>query len=185
VVGLIYLGCVLVLTLLIGIAGRQHHAALADRQIFRFPNVLIIALGIGVAVPGFLGISTYMSFPHPGVLEGSVLAALSGAMTLVVLIGFLRTKRFRADVGAQDIVILDGTRPRVVSFRDVRAVVVVWPWRGRGRLELLDDNERLLCRIDGGVQDFGELVDLVESRCPATTRVREKDRSGKWSERGK
>jgi hypothetical protein len=53
----------------------------------------------------------------------------------------------------------------------------------RGRLELYGDGDRRLCKIDGGVQDFDDMVDAVESRCPSHILVREQDQDGKWSER--
>jgi hypothetical protein len=182
-VGLIYLGCVLVLTVLISLADRQHRTAAEDLQVFRFPSFLVNTLKVGIAVPGFLGISAYESFPSPGILEASVLAGIFGSMTAIVAVSFWRTRRFRAEVGFTYITVIERRLPITIRFSDIKTAIVVWPWRGSGRLDLLNGRGTLLCRIDGGVQDFDELVDIVVSRCNAGTIVKEKDTSGRWSDR--
>jgi hypothetical protein len=40
-----------------------------------------------------------------------------------------------------------------------------------------------VCRLDGGIQDFDELVDAVENRCASGTPVKEQGTEGNWSDR--
>jgi hypothetical protein len=55
---------------------------------------------------------------------------------------------------------------------------------GGSRLLPVSPNERpCLSEANGGIQDFDDLVDTVESRCPSHITVREQDTDGKWSER--
>jgi hypothetical protein len=183
VIGIIYLGCVVTLGLLVGLASRERHVVSDGRVIFKFPKVLINTLKISVFVPGLLGVGIYSSFRNPGVLEDVVLCGLFGSLTVIILLSFIRTARFSMEIVGQRMELHENGRHRTINMEDVRRIIIVRPWRGRGRLDLIGVGGSKLCRIDGGVQDFDEAVDLIESLCTQPVTVEEKDTEGKWIER--
>jgi hypothetical protein len=182
-VGSIYLGCVLVLTILIQLAARESHEATEEWDVFRFPKVLIISLRVAAFVPGLLGILIYHSFPNPGILEMTVLSGIFGSMTLIVVAMLARVSTFAVAVSKQCLKLNERWHRRTIDFSAVREVVIALPWRGNGRLDLIGEDERRLCRIDGGIQDFDELVNLVKLYCPDRVKIREKDTRGRWTRR--
>jgi hypothetical protein len=182
-VGTIYLGCVLVLTILIGIASRESHESTQEGDVFRFPKVLINSLRVGAWVPGLLGILIYRTFSSPGTLEIVVLGAVFGGMTLIALAMLVRVSTFEVAVSKECLRLRERWQRRTIPFSTVREIVVAWPWRGNGRLDLIGADGKRLCRIDGGVQEFDELVSLVELYSPGQVRIREKDTRGRWTER--
>jgi hypothetical protein len=182
-VGSIYAVCALVLTLLINAASQEHHDISGDQDVFRFPKVLKIALMIGTPVAGALGFAIWPTFgPSRGVVEACFLVFIFGSITLITGAVYIQTVRFAAVLGRQGMDIHAWWSSRSVRFADVHRILIVWPWRGRGHLSLYDGSDNQLCRLDGGLQDFEDLVALVEARCPRGTPVREKDTDGKWSE---
>jgi hypothetical protein len=184
-VGLIYLGTVSVVGILLLLAGRPPQESQPEAEIYRFPTILIRALQIGTYIPIFIGIGIYNSFPYrPGIVEIAAVSFVFGSMTLIVMGSAILTARFRLALFNRYAIVYDDFKQRTVYFIDVRRVVIARPWRGRGRLELYGDCDRRLCKIDGGVQDFDDMVDTIESRCPSHILVREQDQDGKWSERG-
>jgi hypothetical protein len=184
-IGLIYLGSVLLLTLLIQLAAREPHETTQASDVFRFPRVLIISLRMGAFIPGLLGILIYRTFVNPGILEIGVLTGLFGSMTLIILAMLLRVSTFSVAVSQQRLQLNDRGRRRTIDFTAVREIVVAWPWRGNGRVDLIGVDTKRLCRIDAGVQDFEELVGLLDLYCTDKTTIRERDTRGQWMERTK
>jgi hypothetical protein len=183
-IGLIYLGTVAVVGMLLLIASRQHHESQQDAEVYRFPTILIRALQVGTFVPIFLGIGIYDSFIfRPGMVEIATLGFVFGSMTLIILASAILAARFRLVIRHEYMIVYDDFKERRASFSDVRRIVISRPWRGRGRLELFGDADRRLCKLDGGIQDFDDMVDTVESRCPSHIPIREQDTDGRWSER--
>jgi hypothetical protein len=180
-VGSIYLGCVLVLTVLLQLAARDAHETTEDRDIFRFPRILVNSLRVAVFVPGLLGVLIYRTFSAPGVLDTAVLIAGFSAMTVILLAMFIQVATFSVAVSKQCLKLNVRKRQRTLYFEHIREVVVVWPWRGNGRLDLMDASGARLCRIDGGVQDFDQLVYLVKLYCPHGATTRERDVRGHWT----
>ncbi|MDB6008711.1 MAG: hypothetical protein JWL65_961 [Gammaproteobacteria bacterium] len=182
-VGSIYLGSVLVLTVLIQLAARESHEASEEWDVFRFPKVLIISLRVAAFVPGLLGLLIYHSFSNPGILEMTVLAGIFGLMTLIVVAMLAQVSTFSVAVSKQCLKLNERLHRRTIDFSAVREVVIALPWRANGRLDLIGVDERRLCRIDGGIQDFDELVKLVKLYCPDRVKIREKDTHGRWTKR--
>jgi hypothetical protein len=181
-VGLIYLSSVGVVGALLFLTSRRRHESQAEADVFRFPTVLIRALQVGTFAPILVGIGIYNSFPYrPGIVEITTVSIVFGSMTLIVLASAILTARFRLALFSQYMIIYDDFKKRTVNFIDVRRIVIARPWRGRGRLELFGEDGKRMCKIDGGVQDFDDLADTVESRCPSHIYVREQDTNGKWT----
>ena len=180
-VGSIYLGCVLVLTVLIGLAAQERHEMTQEWDVFRFPRVLINTLRVASFVPALLGVLVYHSFSKPGLLEIAVLAGLFGSWTLIVLAMLVQVSTFSLAVSKSCLKLFQAGRCRTIDFDSVREIVVRWPWRGNGRLDLIGDGGARLCRIDGGVQDFEELVNLVRLYSPDGVTLRQRDTYRRWT----
>ena len=160
---------------------QQHES---QQEVYRFPTILIRALQIGTFVPILIAIGIYNSFPYrPGIVEIVTLGFVFGSMTLIILASAILTARFRLVIRDGYMIVYDDFKERRVDFSEVRRIVMSRQWRGRGRLELFGDADERLCKLDGGIQDFDDLVDTVESRCPSHITVKEQDTDGKWSER--
>ncbi len=182
-VGTIYAACVAALALLLVLASREHHANVGGQDVFRFPKVLKIALLMGAPIPGAIGLAIWPTFgASRGLLEASVLVLVFGSLSLIVAAAYVQTVRFAATVGKDQLVLRSWWCTTTVRLADVARMVVVWPWRGRGHVDLFDLAGERLCRLDGGLMDFEDMIGLIQQRCPAQTVVREKDTDGKWTE---
>jgi hypothetical protein len=113
----------------------------------------------------------------------TVLTGIFGLMTLVVIAMLAQVSTFAVAVSKQCLQLNERCHRRTIDFSTVREVVIAWPWRGNGRLDLIGGDERRLCRIDGGIQHFDELVNLVKLYCPDRVTIREKDTRGRWTKR--
>jgi len=186
-VGSIYAVSVLVLSVLLNLAAQEHHATIGDKDVFRFPKVLLIALMICTPLPGALGFFIWPTFPPTrGALEAGFLIGIFGSLSLITFAVYVQCLRFAAVVGTDGIVIHDwrGARgARTIRYDQIHRMVVQWPWRGRGYLDLYDAAGNKLYRVDAGIQDFEDLVGLVQGRCNKGTRVREREPDGgDWEE---
>jgi hypothetical protein len=182
-VGTIYAVSVAVLALLLGFASRERHENLGDREVFRFPKALKIALMIGAPVPGALGMAIWPTFgASRGILEASFLALIFGSLSLIVAASYVQTVRFVVSIGRDQLMLRSWWHTTTIRLADVARIVVLWPWRGRGYVELFNLVGKKLCRLDAGLEDFEDLVGLIQQRCPEGTRVRERDTDGKWTE---
>jgi hypothetical protein len=171
------------LTVLIGVASRERHAFYGDVDVYRFPKVVKIALMLGGPVIGALGFAVWSTFPPSrSALEGGAVILIFGSFALFTVAIYVRTVLFVAVVDRDGIEIRDWWRRQTIRFADIHRIVVVWGYRGSGYLELFSDSDRRLCRLESTLQDFPDLVAVVEMRCTKGTPVRSRDRDGKWSE---
>jgi hypothetical protein len=172
-----------VLAVLIGVASRERHAFYGDVDVYRFPKVLKVTLMLGGPAFGAMGFAVWSTFPPSrGALEGSAVLLIFGSFALITVASYVRTALFVAVVDRDGIEIHNWWRRQTVRFADVHRIVVVWPYRARGYLDLFSDSDRRLCRLESALQDFPDLVAVVEMRCSNGTPVRSRDRDGKWSE---
>jgi len=171
------------LATLIGAAAQERHAFYGDVDVYRFPRVLKIALMLGAPVWGAMGFAVWSTFPPSrGALEAGAVGLIFGSFALITFASYVGTVLFAAVVDRDKIEIREWWRRRTVRFADIHRIAVVWPYRAGGYLELIGESDRRLCRLDSGLQDFPDLVAVVEMRCAKGTPVRERDKDGKWSE---
>jgi hypothetical protein len=183
-VGTIYLGTVLVLSVLLGIASRQHHVSSGDVDVYRFPAILINALRFGVAAPALLGFVVYKSFGRPlKIYESAFLVFFFGSITLIIAAQLWVVSHYALELRVGSLTITDWRGRRVISTDAIRRVVVAHPWRGNGYMDLFGADGEKLEHIDAGVQDFEEAVDFVVNQCGPGAVVRERDTGNRWTER--
>jgi hypothetical protein len=148
IIGIIYLITVFVLTVLLGIASRQHHVSSGSVDVYRFPPILIIALRIGVAVPALLGFGIYRSFGRP--LEGYEIAFLMsfvGSITILVAAQLWVVSHYTLELQVGRLTVNDWRGRRLTSIDDIGKVVVSRPWRGRGYIDVFSATGMRLPRI--------------------------------------
>lgn len=184
IVGIIYLMTVLVLTVLLGIASRQHHVSSGSVDVYRFPPVLITVLRVGVAVPALLGLGVCHSFGRPLELyETAFLLFLLGSLTIVIAAQLWVVSHYTLELQVGSLTVIDWLGRRLTSIDDIRKVVISRPWRGRGYMDVFSATGMRLEHIDAGLQDFDEIADFVLNQSPPGTVVREKAPGEKWIQR--
>jgi hypothetical protein len=175
---------VLVLTVLLGIASRQHHESADNVDVYRFPPILIAVLRVGVAVPALLGLGIYVSFGRPlEVYEIAFFVFFFGSLTLIVVAQLWVVSRYTLEVRDDRLTVNDWRGQRLTSIDKIRKVAIARPWRGRGYMDVFSATGERLEHIDAGLQDFDEIADSVLNRCASGTVVREKAPGEKWIER--
>jgi hypothetical protein len=175
---------VLVLTVLLGIASRQHHLSADNVDVYRFPPILIAALRVGIAVPALLGLGIYDSFGRPlEVYEIAFLVFFFGSLTLIVVAQLWVVSHYTLEVRDGSLTVNDWRGRRRTAIDEIRKVAIARPWRGRGYMDVFSATGERLEHVDAGLQDFDELADFVLNQSVPGTVVREKAPGEKWIER--
>ena len=182
IVASIYLGCIVALAVLLPFAPLRSNESTAEWDVFRYPKIAVSSLRVGAVVFALVGVCIYHTFQHPGVLDAVVVNGIFGSMSLVLLAMIVQVSAFSVAISKQCLKLIGWRRCRSIDFNSVRKVVVVWPWRRGGRLDLIDRDGKKLCRIDSGLRDFEGIVSLVKLHCPDSVTIREKDTRGHWTE---
>jgi len=178
------LGVVLVMSVLLVMASRQHHESTEDADLYRYPPILINTLRVGVCVQPLLALVIYKSFGRElEVYEIVVLAFIYGSWTLIVAAQFWVVSRYTLELRVGSLTVNDWRGQRVMRIDDIRKISIARPWRGRGYIDLFDDSGKRRERVDGGVQDFNEAADFILNQCARGTVVRERTPGENWSQR--
>ena len=184
IVGTVYLGVVLVLSVLLAIASRQHHESTEDTDLYKFPPILINALRFVVCITPLLAVAIYKSFGrHLEIYEVAVLVLIYGAWTLIVAAQLWIMSRYTLELRIGSLTVSDWRGRRVTRVDDICKVSIARPWRGRGYIDVFDGSGKRRERIDGGLQDFEEVADFILNQCKRGTVVREKMPGERWSQR--
>jgi hypothetical protein len=175
---------VFVLTVLLGIASRQHHVSSGSVDVYRFPPIVITALRVGVAVPALLGLGIYHSFRRPlEAYEIAFLVFFVGSITILVAAQLWVVSHYTLELQVGRLTVNDWRGRRFTSIDDIGKVVISRPWRGRGYMDVFNATGMRLEHIDAGLQDFDEIADFVLNQCASGTVVREKASGEKWVQR--
>ncbi len=122
--------------------------------------------------------------PPLDVFQVSVVLFLLGSTNAVILAALIQTQRFLIEVSDESVLIRGVFRTREIQYQDIWKITAKWPVNGRGGIELMGKEGNRLCLIDGGIQDFSQLLFLIESHCFSHTIIRERGIDRRWVERG-
>jgi hypothetical protein len=182
--GFVYVLVSATLAVILYLAAREHRQKSGETYIFRYPTIWLRVIAFLTPVYSCAALFIYSRDPLVPRSSGFILtlAVLFGGMTVFHALGYFYLKLYEVRVSGGRLYVKIWSREKSISFDQVNQILVVKGGNGVTELTLLDDNGRVLYKVGSTIQDFADLVSLVEE-CASARRdvtVRRRDEFGRW-----
>ena len=166
-VALTYALTTLSVAILLLVASRDHHVITGEAEIFIYPRVY--RLFFAVAFLGFLVAGALISAGVNSSLRTAIFEKIVSGIGATIactlsLAGFVWVYRYSITISRTELYQRGVFKQRFFALSDVGEVVVLQGFRGARDLIVRDRSGKQLLRVGGTIQDFDDLVRLVEAR---------------------